>query len=48
MLKVGNKPMLEIILENYILYGFKKFFISVHYKKEKIIDYFGDGKKRDN
>ena len=45
MLKVGNKPMLEIILENYILYGFKKFFISVHYKKEKIIDYFGDGEK---
>ena len=44
MLKVGGKPMLEIILENYILYGFKKFFISVHYKKEKIIEYFGNGK----
>ena len=47
MLKVGGKPMLEIILENYIFYGFRKFFISVHYKKEKIIDYFGNGIKWD-
>lgn len=45
MLKIGKKPMLEIILENYISYGFKKFFISVHYKKEQIIDYFGEGSK---
>ena len=43
MLKVAGKPMLEIILENYISYGFKRFFISVFYKKEKIINYFGDG-----
>ena len=45
MLHVGKKPMLETIIENFIEYGFHKFYISVNYKAEKIIEYFGDGKK---
>ncbi len=45
MLHVGKKPILEIILENFIDYGFYNFYISVNYKSEKIISYFGDGKK---
>jgi dTDP-glucose pyrophosphorylase len=45
LLKVGNKPILEVILESYIEYGFYKFFISVNYLSEKICDYFGDGSK---
>lgn len=45
MLKVGNKPMLEILLERCIDSGFNKFFISVNYLKNQIIDYFEDGAK---
>jgi NDP-sugar pyrophosphorylase family protein len=47
MLNVGNKPLLETILENFIEYGFYKFFLSVNYKSEMIEDYFGDGAKWD-
>jgi len=45
MLQVGNKPILEIILENFIREGFKKFYISVNYKANVIHDYFGDGSR---
>lgn len=44
MLQVSGKPMLEIVLENCISNGFKDFYISVNYQKEKIINYFQDGK----
>jgi len=43
MLKIGNKPLLETILENFIDFGFSNFFISVNYKSEIIEDYFNDG-----
>ena len=43
MLCVGDKPILESLLEKLIESGFKKFFISVNYLKEQIIDYFKDG-----
>ena len=46
MIKIGNKPMLEIILENCIDSGFRNFSFSVNYLKEQIIDYFGDGSSR--
>ncbi len=45
MLRVGEKPILEILLEQLIENGFSNFYISVNYLKEKIIDYFNDGKK---
>jgi dTDP-glucose pyrophosphorylase len=45
LLKVGNKPILETIILNFSKYGFKNITISVNYKSEMIIDYFGDGKK---
>jgi len=45
LLKIGTKPILENIIENCILYGFEKFFISVNYKAKMIKDYFGDGSK---
>lgn len=47
MLKIGDKPILEIILEKFIAAGFWDFYISTHYKGEMIKDYFGDGKDRD-
>ena len=43
LLKVGAKPILELILESYIAHGYNNFFFSVNYKKEMIQDYFGDG-----
>ncbi len=45
MLPVGEKPMLEILLEQCIASGFRSFFISVNYLKEQIIDYFADGSR---
>jgi dTDP-glucose pyrophosphorylase/CBS domain-containing protein len=47
MLKIGDKPILEIILERFIAAGFWNFYISTHYKADMIKDYFGDGKDRD-
>lgn len=44
MLKVGGKPILELILQNFIDAGFYRFFISTHYMPEIIQDYFGDGR----
>ncbi len=45
LLQVGDKPILETILESFIGYGFSRFFISVNYKAEMIEEYFGDGSK---
>lgn len=45
MLKVGNKPLLETILENFIEYGFRHFYISVNYMSEVVESYFGDGSR---
>ncbi|MGK5092827.1 nucleotidyltransferase family protein [Deltaproteobacteria bacterium TL4] len=45
LLKVGSKPLLETIIENFIGYGFKKFFLSVNYKAEMIQNYFGEGSR---
>ena len=45
MIPIGQKPILETILENFIEYGFKNFFLSVHYKDHVIRNYFGDGSR---
>jgi len=45
MLRVGEKPILETIIRNFIDHGFNKFYISVNYKSEQIIDYFGSGEQ---
>lgn len=45
LLKVGTKPILEVILENFITNGFYRFIISVNYKAEMIMEHFGDGSK---
>ncbi|WP_138753685.1 nucleotidyltransferase family protein [Paenibacillus sinopodophylli] len=45
LLKVGSKPILEVILENFISNGFYRFIISVNYKAEMIMEYFGNGLK---
>ncbi len=45
MLHIGKKPILEMIIEKFVEYGFYKFYLSVNYKKEIIKDYFKDGEK---
>lgn len=45
LLKVGNKPILETILEQFVLSGFRNFFISTHYKAEMVRSFFGNGEK---
>lgn len=43
LLKVGTKPILQTIVENFATYGFEEIIISVNYKSEMIKEYFGDG-----
>jgi dTDP-glucose pyrophosphorylase len=43
LLKLGGKPILELILERFIEHGFHRFFISTHYLSDKIKAYFGNG-----
>lgn len=45
MLKIGGRPILETILLNFIEHGFRRFYFSVNYKSEVIIDYFEDGSR---
>lgn len=45
LLKVGDKPILETVLLNFINSGFQNFYISTHYLPEMIKEYFGDGTK---
>lgn len=45
MLKVGDKPILETIVQNFKKYGYKNIILSVSYRSGVIEDYFGDGSK---
>jgi dTDP-glucose pyrophosphorylase len=43
MLHVGNKPILETIIENFSKYGYTNIILSVSYKSHIIEEYFGNG-----
>lgn len=43
MLPLGDKPLLQTILEKFIEDGFHRFYISVNYLAEQVIAHFGDG-----
>lgn len=45
LLKVGDKPIMEIIINGFVKKGFTKFFLAVNYKAEMVESYFGDGSK---
>lgn len=45
MLQVGNKPILETILDSMIEQGFRKFFFAVNYMADSIHEHFGDGSR---
>lgn len=43
LLKIGNKPILEILLNNLSESGFNNVYMAINYKGEMIKDYFGSG-----
>ena len=43
MVKVNGRPIIENLIRHLSKNGAKKFYISVHYLKEVIMDYLGDG-----
>lgn len=45
MLRVGDKPMLEHLINQFINHGFSNFYISTHYLPDVIQKYFGNGEK---
>jgi NDP-sugar pyrophosphorylase family protein len=45
LLNMGGKPIIESIIDKFINYGFRRFYLSVNYKADMIEDYFGDGSK---
>ena len=45
LLKIGDTPILEIILERFILAGFHRFTISTHYLSDMFKAHFGRGEK---
>lgn len=45
LLKIGEKPILEIIMDSFLAQGFYKFSFAVNYKAEIIEHYFGNGSR---
>lgn len=45
LLKIGDKPILEIIIQRFIDAGFVNFYISTHYLPEMIENHFKNGEK---
>jgi NDP-sugar pyrophosphorylase family protein len=43
MLRVGEKPLLQTTLENFVDGGFHRFFFAVNHLAGMVEDYFGDG-----
>jgi dTDP-glucose pyrophosphorylase len=43
LLAVGDRPLLEIIIDRFIVQGFRRFFVSVNYRAEMVMSHFGDG-----
>jgi dTDP-glucose pyrophosphorylase len=47
MLRVGDKPILQLIIEQFRRAGISRFVLSVNFKAEVITNYFGDGSRFD-
>ncbi len=43
MLNIGNKPVLQIVLESFIAHGFSQFIFAVNYRANQIQEYFQSG-----
>jgi dTDP-glucose pyrophosphorylase len=45
LLRVGGKPLLEIMIERLRAAGIQKILLVLHYKRQMIEDHFGDGER---
>lgn len=45
LLPVGDKPILETIIEQFSAAGFKNFILAVNHQAEQILEHFGNGRK---
>lgn len=45
LLSLGGRPILEIIIENFVRAGFHRFYISIHYMQDLIRETIGDGSR---
>ena len=45
MLKVGQKPILESIIQQVVNSGFHNLYIAIHYKGDLVRNHFGDGSR---
>lgn len=45
MLPVGERPLMELLMEQFYQAGIRRVNVTTHYLSEKIIEHFGDGKK---
>ncbi|MFA6316458.1 MAG: nucleotidyltransferase family protein [Elusimicrobiota bacterium] len=45
MMLIGDKPLLELVLERLADAGFKRFILTVNYLADRIREHFGDGSK---
>src|SRR5258706_3474257 len=45
LLRVGEKAILETILESFIEQGFSRFFFAVNYRADMVRSHFGDGSR---
>ncbi|HEY5755387.1 MAG TPA: nucleotidyltransferase family protein [Steroidobacter sp.] len=45
MLKVGDRPILELLIETFVDQGFNDFYVAVNYKAEVIEQHFEDGSR---
>ena len=43
LLRVGDKPILQNILESFVESGFHHFYIATHYKADQVHEHFGSG-----
>jgi len=46
LLKVGGKPILETIIDGFAAQGFRRIWLSVHYRADLIKGHFGDGSEK--
>ena len=47
LLQIGDKPLLQSILESFVEQRFRNFYIAVNYHSDAIKDHFGDGSQWD-
>lgn len=45
MLKIGGKPLLELIIRQFVKAEINTIYITTHFQSEKIIEYFGNGER---